>query len=111
MRPILLAAVLLAVAAPASADTVIWTGEVRVEKWLDPEGSERLLADRRVRQHPGRSVVHVRWTHLHDRLVLHHEHAPVPACGRRAARTSGHPADRPGLGVAGRRGAVRAGGP
>ena len=40
MRPILLAAVLLAVAAPASADTAIWTGEVRVEKRLDPEGSE-----------------------------------------------------------------------
>ena len=40
MRPILLAAAMLAAAAPALAETVIWTGEVRVEKWLDPEGSE-----------------------------------------------------------------------
>ena len=34
MRRILLAAVLVAVAAPASAETVIWTGEVHVEKWV-----------------------------------------------------------------------------
>ena len=40
MRPILLAAVLLAAAAPASADTVIWTGEVRVEKSVTDDGSE-----------------------------------------------------------------------
>ena len=40
MRRILLAALLVAMATSASAETVIWTGEVRVEKWLDPEGSE-----------------------------------------------------------------------
>lgn len=35
MRRILLVAMLIAVAAPASADdTVIWTGEVSVEKWI-----------------------------------------------------------------------------
>ena len=39
MRCILLAAVLVAVAAPASAETVIWTGEVHVEKWVT--GAER----------------------------------------------------------------------
>ena len=40
MRRILLAAVLVAVAAPASAETVIWTGEVHVEKWVTDDGSE-----------------------------------------------------------------------
>ena len=40
MRPILLAAVLLAAAAPASAETVIWTGEVHVEKSVTADGSE-----------------------------------------------------------------------
>ena len=37
MRRILLAAVLVAVAAPTSAETIIWTGEVHVEKW-DSDG-------------------------------------------------------------------------
>ena len=40
MRRILLAAVLVAVAAPASAETAIWTGEVHVEKWVTDDGSE-----------------------------------------------------------------------
>ena len=40
MRRILLAAVLVAVAASASAETVIWTGEVHVEKWADEDGKE-----------------------------------------------------------------------
>lgn len=40
MRHVLLVAVLIAAAAPASAnDTVIWTGEVSVEKWI--VGDER----------------------------------------------------------------------
>ena len=40
MRHILLAAVVVAVAAPTSAETVIWTGEVHVEKWVASDGSE-----------------------------------------------------------------------
>ena len=40
MRRILLAAVLVAVTAPASAETVIWTGEVNVEKSVTDDGSE-----------------------------------------------------------------------
>ena len=110
MRRILLAAVLVAVAAPASAETAIWTGEVHVEKWVTDDGSEFywLLAGSRVRKHPGRSVVHVRWPHLHGRIVLHHEHAAVSARGRRGTRCTGHPADRPRSGVAGRWAAVRA---
>ena len=40
MRPILLAAVLLAAGAPASGETVIWSGEVHVEKWVTDDGSE-----------------------------------------------------------------------
>ena len=40
MRPILLTAVLVASAAPAAADTVIWTGEVYVERSVTDDGSE-----------------------------------------------------------------------
>ena len=40
MRPIVLAAVLLAAAAPASAETVIRTGEVHVEKSVTAAGTE-----------------------------------------------------------------------
>ena len=40
MRPIVLAAVLLAAAAPASAETVIRTGEVHVEQSVTADGSE-----------------------------------------------------------------------
>ena len=43
MRRILLA-VLVAVAAPASAATVIWTGEVHVEKWLNTLTCRRMSA-------------------------------------------------------------------
>ena len=44
MRRIPLPAVLVAMAAPASAETVIWTGEVHVEKWATDDGSRSLLA-------------------------------------------------------------------
>ena len=40
MRHILLAVVLVAAPASASAETVVWTGEVRVEKWVTNDGSE-----------------------------------------------------------------------
>ncbi len=40
MRHLLLTAMLVAAAASASAETVIWTGEVRVEKWVTNDGSE-----------------------------------------------------------------------
>ena len=80
MRRILLAAVLIAVAALASAETVIWTGEVHVEKWVTDDGSEFYGYWRGLfGKHAGRSAVRVRRPHLHRRPVLHHEHAAVPA--------------------------------
>ena len=110
MRRILLAAVLIAVAALASAETVIWTGEVHVEKWVTDDGSEFYGYWRGLfGKHAGRSAVRVRRPHLHRRPVLHHEHAAVPARRRRAAGFTGHPAaDRPRSGLAGRWAAVRA---
>ena len=45
MRGILLAAVLVAVAAPASAETVIWTGEVNVGPKKRPEFSCEVRQD------------------------------------------------------------------
>ena len=107
MRRILLAAVLLAVAALASAETVIWTGEVHVEKWVtdDTGASSTATGAGYSGNMPGvRQFEFDGRTYTGDLFYITNTPRSLLR-RRRAAGFTGHPAaDRPRSGVAGRYG-------